>query len=137
MPKKKKQATKKPTKAKKAKKATVQKGKNSKVSLSQSDDKALVKFDPLQRYLTEISKYKLLTREQEMHLFRKMNYLKYKASKLRESLDLAHARSGLMDHIEQLHSEAMATKNEIISANLRLVVSIAKRHVGSTENFFE
>ncbi len=33
-----------------------------------SSDKALVKFDPLQRYLTEISKYKLLTREQEREL---------------------------------------------------------------------
>jgi RNA polymerase sigma-32 factor len=31
-------------------------------------DKALVKFDPLQRYLTEISNYKLLTREEEREL---------------------------------------------------------------------
>jgi RNA polymerase sigma-32 factor len=30
-----------------------------------SSDKALVKFDPLQRYLSEISKYRLLTREEE------------------------------------------------------------------------
>lgn len=35
-----------------------------------SDDagKALVKFDPLQRYLSEISRYKLLTREEEREL---------------------------------------------------------------------
>ena len=33
-----------------------------------SSDKALVKFDPLQRYLTEISQYKLLTREEEKSL---------------------------------------------------------------------
>ncbi len=31
-------------------------------------EKALVKFDPLQRYLTEISRYKLLTREEEREL---------------------------------------------------------------------
>lgn len=31
-------------------------------------DKALVKFDPLQRYLSEISNYKLLTRDQEREL---------------------------------------------------------------------
>ena len=31
----------------------------------------------------------------------------------------------------------MSTKNEIIRANLRLVVSIAKRHVRPTQNFFE
>ena len=32
------------------------------------DDKALVKFDPLQRYLSEISRYRLLTREEEKEL---------------------------------------------------------------------
>ena len=34
----------------------------------QSSDKALVKFDPLQRYLSEISRYRLLTREEEREL---------------------------------------------------------------------
>ena len=42
-----------------------------------------------------------------------------------------------MDQIETLYDEAVATKNQIIRANLRLVVSIAKRHVGPGENFFE
>ncbi|MGE5258851.1 MAG: RNA polymerase factor sigma-32 [Hyphomicrobiales bacterium] len=32
---------------------------------AEESDKALVKFDPLQRYLSEISKYRLLTREEE------------------------------------------------------------------------
>ena len=42
-----------------------------------------------------------------------------------------------MDEIEALCQDAVATKNQIIRANLRLVVSIAKRHVGPAENFFE
>ena len=42
-----------------------------------------------------------------------------------------------MDQIERLYDEAVSTKNQIIRANLRLVVSIAKRHVGPTQNFFE
>ncbi|MBU4259178.1 MAG: RNA polymerase factor sigma-32 [Proteobacteria bacterium] len=37
-------------------------------SASQSSENALVKFDPLQRYLQEISRYKLLTREEERDL---------------------------------------------------------------------
>jgi len=88
-------------------------------------------------YLASLYEVPLLTREQEVHLFRKMNYLKYKASRLRADLDPARPKSGLMDQIEKLYDESVATKNEIISANLRLVVSIAKRHVGPVENFFE
>jgi len=60
---KKKKSTKKPV-VKKAAASTKSKGS----STVRSADKALVKFDPLQRYLTEISNYKLLTREQEKEL---------------------------------------------------------------------
>ncbi len=88
-------------------------------------------------YLASLYEVPLLTREQEMHLFRRMNFLKYKASQLREQLDPSQPKAGVMDQIERLYDEAVATKNEIISANLRLVVSIAKRHVGPSENFFE
>jgi len=55
---------KKSTKAKTAK-ADKSANKRKQSPASQKSDKALVKFDPLQRYLTEISNYKLLTREQE------------------------------------------------------------------------
>ena len=63
---------------------------------SSSSDSALVKFDPLQRYLMEISNYKLLTREQEIEL----------GKKVREEAD----------------SEAAYV---MVTANLRLVVKIA------------
>jgi RNA polymerase primary sigma factor/RNA polymerase sigma factor len=88
-------------------------------------------------YLASLYEVPLLTREQEVHYFRKFNYLKYKAAKLRDGLDSAHAKSSVMDEIERLYEEAVATKNQIIRANLRLVVSIAKRHVGPVDNFFE
>ena len=42
-----------------------------------------------------------------------------------------------MDQIEELYDEAVTTENQIVRANLRLVVSIAKRHVSPVENFFE
>jgi RNA polymerase primary sigma factor/RNA polymerase sigma factor len=88
-------------------------------------------------YLASLYEVPLLTREQEVYLFRKFNYLKFKASKLRNELDPATARSNLMDEIERLYDQAVAVKNQIVRANLRLVVSIAKRHVGPTDNFFE
>ncbi len=66
--KKKPRKTKKPVGKKTARKKTTGKktaGKKTKLPASASADKSLVKFDPLQRYLSEISRYTLLTREEE------------------------------------------------------------------------
>ena len=90
----------------------------------------------LPTYLASLYDVQLLTREQEYHLFRKMNFLKYKAAQLREKLDLAEPKVSVMDEIERLHGDAVAVKNKIVQANLRLVVSIAKRHMNSTDDFF-
>lgn len=88
-------------------------------------------------YLASLYEMQLLTREQEQHLFRKYNYLKYKASKLRDALDVENPKAQLMDEAEELYEEIVRVKNEITRANLRLVVSIAKRHVTPDQNFFE
>lgn len=61
-----------------------------------SSEKSLVKFDPLQRYLSEISRYKLLTREEEKEL----------AIRVRDHNDMDAAYV-------------------LVTANLRLVVKIA------------
>jgi len=87
-------------------------------------------------YLAALYDVPLLTREQEYHLFRKMNYLKHKASRLRDSLEKLGNKAAVMDEIEQLYEQAVKTKNQIVQANLRLVVSIAKRHMNSTDDFF-
>ncbi len=88
-------------------------------------------------YLASLYEVPLLDRGQEMHLFRKMNFLKYQAHELRQKVDPSRARTTELDEIERLQEEALAVKNQIIRANLRLVVSIAKRHVGPSNNFFE
>jgi RNA polymerase primary sigma factor/RNA polymerase sigma factor len=87
-------------------------------------------------YLASLYEVPLLTREQEYHLFRRFNFLKYKATQLRAKLDPARARTSEMDEIERLYEGAVKVKNQIVQANLRLVVSIAKRHVSGTEDFF-
>jgi RNA polymerase primary sigma factor len=91
----------------------------------------------LPSYLASLYEEPLLTREQEMHLFRRMNYLKYKACKLREKINPSRPKKCLMAQVEKCYEEIVATKNQIIRANLRLVVSIAKRHMGATQSFFE
>lgn len=87
-------------------------------------------------YLASLYDSQLLTREQEYHLFRKMNYLKFKAHKLRGELDTKQPKSSTMDEIEALYQQAVDVKNQIVQSNLRLVVSIAKRHVGSGDELF-
>ena len=89
----------------------------------------------LPTYLASLYEVPLLTREQEQHLFRKLNYLKYKATRLRENLG-KRPKTKDMEAIEKLYEQAVETKNQIVQANLRLVVSIAKRHVTATEDFF-
>jgi RNA polymerase primary sigma factor/RNA polymerase sigma factor len=88
-------------------------------------------------YLRSLYDVPLLTPAQEVHLFRKMNYLKYKAAKLREELDPQKPKRRLMKRIERYAHEAVAVKNQIIQANLRLVVSIAKRHVNESTPLFD
>ena len=88
-------------------------------------------------YLASLYEVPLLGREPEAHLFRKMNYLKFLANQLRGQIDPTRARTSDLDEIEQIQEQALAVKNQVIRANLRLVVSIAKRHVGPTNNFFE
>jgi RNA polymerase primary sigma factor len=88
-------------------------------------------------YLQQLFRIPLLTSDGEAALFRKMNYLKFRADQLREQLDPDEASATELDAIEALLDEANAIKNQITQANLRLVVSIAKRHLGPALDFFE
>jgi RNA polymerase sigma factor (sigma-70 family) len=88
-------------------------------------------------YLQQLFHMPLLSREREAALFRKFNYLKFKADAAAKRLDPDTVKPVELDRIEQLLAEAEAVKNEITQANLRLVVSIAKRHVRGTLEFFE
>jgi RNA polymerase primary sigma factor/RNA polymerase sigma factor len=87
-------------------------------------------------YLASLYETPLLTAEDEQYLFRKFNYLKHRVKQLREKLDPQRARASQMDEIERYYDEAAQTKNQLVQANLRLVVSIAKRHVTPANDFF-
>ncbi|MGQ0636468.1 MAG: sigma-70 family RNA polymerase sigma factor [Planctomycetaceae bacterium] len=88
-------------------------------------------------YLAQLYSIPLLSKEQEAYYFRKMNYLKFCAARLRDQLDVSRAKSRVMDQIERSLDEATEVKNLLIRSNLRLVVSIAKKHVKPGGNFFE
>src|SRR5262249_23292429 len=71
------------------------------------------------------------------HLFRQMNFLKHQAAPLRARLDPTRARTQDLERIEELQAQANAVKERLINANMRLVVSIAKKHAAQTDNFFQ
>lgn len=98
----------------------------------------VVKAPPgLPPYLASLYSVPLLTREEEGYYFRKMNYLKFKAAQLQKRMGDRRPRTRELDEIEQLLDKAGEVKNFLIRSNLRLVVSIAKRHMKPTTNFFE
>jgi RNA polymerase sigma factor (sigma-70 family) len=105
--------------------------------VSEDDSRKTRRPAGLPSYLASLYDVTLLNREQEGHLFRKMNYLKHKASRLREALvSTLGNKSSMIDQIQELYESAVRVKNRIVQCNLRLVVSIAKRHVASSEDFF-
>ncbi|QDT28241.1 RNA polymerase sigma factor RpoD [Gimesia panareensis] len=77
----------------------------------------------------------LLNKEQEIILFRGMNYLKYRAAMLQKQVDLKAPCIGILDRIEQKLKDARSLRDYIIQANLRLVVSIAKNLTDRANSF--
>ena len=88
-------------------------------------------------YFADLYALALLTREEERQLFRRMNYLKFKAKQLRDNLAASQERIGNMNEIERLLEKSLAIKNVLIRSNLRLVVSVARKHRWQQAGFFE
>ena len=87
--------------------------------------------DPVRMYLKEIGKVDLLTASEEVNLAMKIEAGTEATQKLeaaeRGEIELTRAEQRRLMRIEQVGLDA---KQQLISANLRLTVSIAKRYVG-------
>lgn len=87
--------------------------------------------DPVRMYLKEIGKVDLLTAADEVDLAMKIEAGLEAGNKLEAAeageIELTRAEKRRLSRVEQVGLEA---KQALISANLRLVVSIAKRYVG-------
>jgi RNA polymerase sigma factor (sigma-70 family) len=79
-------------------------------------------------------------------LFRKFNFLKHKVSRLRNRLckeetddevDPTKVRIHDLKEIEELQAQINLVKDLLVNANMRLVVSIAKKHAAQSDNFWE
>lgn len=88
-------------------------------------------------YLRALYATPLLTAEQEADLFRRYNYAKCRTAKVVRRLDAELATAEQVATVRAAMEQIDVLKQRIIRANLRLVVSIAKKHVGWSSNFFE
>ena len=106
------------------------------VPLEQSRPEATASKD-LTPYLASLYRTRLLTKDEEQFYFRRMNWLKYRAARMRRRLDRRRATVAQIERIEGWLTEAETVKAILITANLRLVVSIAKKFVDPTYSFDE
>lgn len=91
----------------------------------------------LPQYLQTLKAAPVLNRERELELFCRYNFLKYLACKMRAGIKLSSVSGAQLSEIENYLAEAEAVKKIIIEANLRLVVSIASKHITSGASFSE
>jgi len=83
--------------------------------------------DPVRMYLKEIGKVPLLTAEQEVSLAKRIEAGEAASGRLASEEKLTAAGIAELHDIE---ADGLEAKRKLVEANLRLVVSIAKRYVG-------
>src|SRR5437763_6082949 len=98
-----------------------------------SDDRAGGSSDPVRMYLKEIGKVSLLTGPQEVWLAQRIEAGLHAAARIAALEDRYDDCAMIPEHdllpAEALVADGLAAKRQLTEANLRLVVSIAKRYL--------
>ncbi len=89
-------------------------------------ESAVPATDLVRHYLKEIGRVRLLTAEEEVQLSRRIEAGVFATARI----DSAPATPTLRRELEVIAQDGMIAKQKLIEANLRLVVSIAKRYSG-------
>ncbi|MCF7929296.1 MAG: sigma-70 family RNA polymerase sigma factor [Spirochaetales bacterium] len=84
--------------------------------------------DPLALYLKQISRFPLLTMEEEQRIGERIQQLREEIEELTEGSEGQEPAPELSEQVERSQMELLHCKNRMINANLRLVVSIAKKY---------
>jgi RNA polymerase primary sigma factor len=84
--------------------------------------------DPVKDYLKQIGKVPLLNAEQEVELAKRIEAGLFAEEKL--ALERTVLEFQVLDDLEWIAEDGRRAKNHLLEANLRLVVSLAKRYTG-------
>ena len=105
--------------------------KSSRHRISTDSGTVMLTGDPVRMYLKEIGKVRLLTAAEEIDLAMKIEAGLEASTQLdnaeNKGIELTRSERRRLSRVEQMGMDA---KQQLIEANLRLVVSIAKRYVG-------
>ena len=83
--------------------------------------------------MLHLYEWPLLTKEQEQHMFRKMNYLKHKLQKFQQSIDPTRAKVSELRTIENLREDIKSARDVLINCNQRLVYAQSKQRLALGE----
>mgnify|MGYP001555869942 CR=1 FL=1 len=83
--------------------------------------------DPLKVYLKDISRFPLLTAEEEKSICKNISLLSDKALEINKRLNKKACKK-LSEQLKETEEQIEFYKNKLIKSNLRLVVSIAKKY---------
>jgi RNA polymerase primary sigma factor len=83
--------------------------------------------EPTIAFVTGLVDMPLLTPDEEVYLFKWMNFLRYRAEQRRQRLSLNSPDESQVDQIEADCAESIAVRNRIVNSNLRLVVALARK----------
>ncbi len=101
------------------------------VDLYSAEDDRPQSVEPKQAaetFLTAVDQSRLLTFEGEQFLFKRLNFLRFRANAIQVTLPERRPPRRKLREIARLLDEAAQTREEIARANLRLVISIARKY---------
>jgi len=96
-------------------------------------DEAGIADDPVRMYLHEIGQVPLLSPEEEYEMAMRIHRAKQAKAELEAGVDDPDRRKML----EQMVADGEEAKRQLAQANLRLVVSVAKRYIGRGMSFLD
>ncbi len=85
--------------------------------------------EKMTNYVAHLWSVPLLSRDEELHHFRKLHFLRYQAAALQSEMSACRGHWGMLQQVEARLEQAGVSRRLLIEANLRLVVSLARKFV--------